>query len=53
MKALSKNDKSVKPLKIKDFSKRADWDKPLNLDQIIAAERNKFTKRKQAKKKVA
>jgi hypothetical protein len=49
----SNNKVSVKPLKIKDFSKRVDWDKPLNLEQIIAAEKNKFTKRKQGKKRVA
>jgi len=53
MKPSSNNNLSVKPLKIKDFSKRVDWEKPLNLEQIIAAEKNKFTKRKPTKKKVA
>ena len=53
MKTSNNHKVSVKPLKIKDFSKRIDWDKPLNLEQIIAAEKNKFTKHKPTKKRVA
>lgn len=50
MKTLGKRGLSVKSLKIKDYSKRVDWDNPLNLEQLLAADMNKFTKRKQAKR---
>jgi hypothetical protein len=44
---------SVKPLKIKDFSKRVDLDKPLNLEQLLAFSKTKTTRRKAAHKKAA
>jgi len=53
MKRSTNNNVSVKPLKIKDFSKRVDWDKPLNLEQLLALSKAKAAKRKANSKKAA
>jgi hypothetical protein len=53
MKQLTDSKMAVKPLKIKDFSKRVDWDKPLNLEQLLAFSKSKTAKRKAAHKKAA
>jgi hypothetical protein len=53
MKRSTNSKLSVKPLKIKDFNKRVDWDKPLNLEQVLAFSKAKAVKRKSGSKKAA